>query len=166
MSAMKQTRPSDGLLDMLVEWVGSNNVDELIRALTVFLYMGSPTIEFLIRAAVKPGMTVEHQRRLLDLAQRIGGPLNSLARSQLQLLCRHGDSAIRPKAKQVLDVLRQYGPARRQSRRLGLSRLLGVARRLAAARKLSQGSIGASGRQGGTAAGGKPIAAASQPHTS
>lgn len=158
---MREPHEADGLLDMLIEWVGEVDMRKFCAAAKVFFRVGPPVVPFLIQAAVKPETGVEHQRRLLDLAQRIGGWVGPIDRSRLRALCLRGSPAIRAKARQVLDTLSAYGPAPKQ--RLRMSEIRRAVRgwqddmrALAAARrareKTGRGSVRSRVPAGGTPA--------------
>ena len=120
MNAIRPTQPWDGLLDLLIEWVGTNDVEKLEAAAMLLSRVGPPVVEFLVGEAAKPTTSLTHKYRLLDLARRIGGRRGPIENRQLRELRQHKCLAIRQKAAEVLGVLTPRRKPRTTSyRRLG-----------------------------------------------
>ena len=73
MGTARVTRPWDGLLPMLMDWVGSDDGQKIILAVELILREGAAVTEFLIARAAEPTAGDVLKFRLLDLAARIGG---------------------------------------------------------------------------------------------
>ena len=68
MNTIRTPQPSDRLLDLLLEWVGSDDSGKIVPAVMLLCRIGPPVIEFLVAEAAKPSTSLIHQYRLLDLA--------------------------------------------------------------------------------------------------
>ena len=167
MIAMNEAHPGDGLLDMLIEWLGSDDPEKLVPAVTLLLRVGPPVVEFLVAEAAKPTTHIAHQYRLLDLARLIGGERGPEENRHLRALRRHWCPAIRQKVEEVLAAL---SPQRR-TRRSGSKSLVrgagAMAGKLAGAREWRQGKAGGRGsRPKKVPVGGKSVAPTSRLPTS
>ena len=139
---MRATRPYDGVLDLLIGWLGSNNPAEYVPAVEYLCRAGPAVAPFLIEAAAKPDTARVHQFRLLSLASKIGGWCGPAENHYLRTLRRHGCPAIRQKAEELFMVL----TPRRQSRTPGFRSLVGtLVGKLAPAGESYQGKAGANG---------------------
>ena len=112
MDTSKATYPSDGVLDLLIEWVNSDDPEEIVTAATLLTQEGPRVNEFLLVAAAEPTTADTHVYRLLDLVGRIGGKRGPAENRHLRLLMRHGDPAVRIKAKEVWAALTYEKPKR------------------------------------------------------
>ena len=108
----KNEHPGAGYLDGLLEWLGGSNGEKIVAAVTMLCREGPRVIEFMIDEAAKPSTTPVHACRLLSLASKIGGKRGPVENRHLSLLMRHGDPAVRLKAKEVWGVLTYEKPKR------------------------------------------------------
>ncbi len=115
MEPEQETPPYTGLLEMLLDWVGSEDPREIETAITLLLWEGPRVVSYLIRAATTT-TAVAHQHRLLDLAARIGGYRTEADNRHLRALRKHWNKDIRTKVEELFKVL----TPKRKSRTTGL----------------------------------------------
>jgi len=105
MGKMRAARPWDGVLDLLIDWIGGNDQEEIVTAAMLLSRVGPPVVGFLVGEAAKPTTSLTHKYRLLDLARRIGGRRGPMENRHLRVLRRHKCLAIRAKAEEVFATL-------------------------------------------------------------
>jgi len=99
-----------GGLDLMIEWLRTKDKRKNEAAVSILCRVGEPVIEFLALEAVKPGRRPDHRVRLLDVIQRIGGPLSPADHYRISSLLKHRAAKVRDKAAEVLGLLSPDGP--------------------------------------------------------
>ena len=90
------------LLRSRIKWLGGKHRAKSEAAATLLCRLGTPVGPLLIREATASGRRPQHRIAILDVLQRIGGPLGSDELYGLQYLIEHPDADVRQKAKQVI----------------------------------------------------------------
>ena len=75
MDASTPAATPQGGLDLMIEWLRTKDKLKNETASSILCRVGEPVVEFLALEVIKPGMRPDHRVRLLDVIQRIGGPL-------------------------------------------------------------------------------------------
>jgi len=99
-----ETHPSHEDLAALIDRIGSHDPEVFMPAAMRLCDMGPPVVAYLI-AAADDCITPDHQYRLLDLAQRIGGERGATENRHLRALRRHWRPEIRQKVEEVFAAL-------------------------------------------------------------
>jgi hypothetical protein len=109
MNELTQTDPCSGSLDLVIGWLGGKDAEKVEKATSILRRLGRQVIEFLILEATKPGKRSQHRIAILDVVQKIGGPVGVDELFGLQTLYQHADPNVRAKAEQVIMSLSPGG---------------------------------------------------------
>jgi hypothetical protein len=102
MEEMTESVPGTHYFDILVKWLGLNHPQKNRAAVTWLCRLDKPAVPLLVQEAIKPGKRSQHRVAILDVIERIGGPLGPDEMFGLQSLLRHSDPRVREKAEQVI----------------------------------------------------------------
>ncbi len=149
MKTMSSTRPWDGLLAMLIDWIGSGDGEEVMTAVELLLRKGPAVNKFLIAKAAELDVGTVLKFRLLDVVSRIGGYRDATATRHLRALRKHECPEIRQKADEIL--------ANVPLRRSRLPACVSLSRAVAKLRQTRLNMAMGRGRIMRTCPGGRPI---------
>lgn len=110
MVRVAQDRPAYPYWDCVIEWLRTKNRRKNEAAESILCRLGKPVVEFLIREVLQPGKRPDHRVRLLNVIQRIGGPLGPEEYYGIRKLLAHEVTRISEKASEVLTALSPGGP--------------------------------------------------------
>jgi hypothetical protein len=110
MNGKTQERPVTNYFGRLVGLLALDDQRMNEKAAEVFCRLGRLSRELLIREVRKPGKTAEHRNRILDVVERIGGPLGVDEFFDCQQLLHSDDPVVRSKVEKVLWTLSPCGP--------------------------------------------------------
>lgn len=105
-----QAGTQQGSLDRMIDWLRTKDKRKNETAASILCRAGEPVVEFLALEAIKPGKRPDHRVRLLDVIQRIGGPLGPADHYRISSLLKHRAAKVRAKAAEVLEALSPDGP--------------------------------------------------------
>jgi hypothetical protein len=92
----------EGRFDVLVRWLGLEDPQKNSLAVEMLCHLGKEVVASLIQAAIEPGKRSHHRVAILDVVERIGGPVGWDEMSGLQSLLRHNDPNVALKAERVI----------------------------------------------------------------
>ena len=93
----------------LVRWLGLNDPQRKQKAADFLCCAGTPASRLLIEEAIKPGKESHHRIAILDVVQRIGGPLGPDELFGLQSLLQDRNPDVGRKAEVVIMSLSPSG---------------------------------------------------------
>lgn len=102
MAGSMEPRPGEGRFDALVRWLGAKDAKTEQFAVTMLCQVGKQAALPLIMEAMSRGKRSKHRVAILDVVQRIGGPLLPEEWLRLRSLFQHRDPAVRRKAAEVI----------------------------------------------------------------
>lgn len=102
MAKSTDPRPGDGRFDTLVRWLGSKDRQKFQFAVITLCGLGQAAAMPLVIEATRPGKRSQHRIAILNLVQKIGGPLDPEDMFRVQDLLRHRDLGVRRKAEEVI----------------------------------------------------------------
>ena len=88
--------------DMLIQGLYGSDADERDRALVTFARLGERAIPLLVAQAVKPGLLPHQRVRILDVIQKIGGPLGVDEFFAIHTLLTHRSKHVRIRTAGVM----------------------------------------------------------------
>jgi hypothetical protein len=102
MDAKNPLSLTQGDIGVLVNWLGRNDPERSHIAHMVLCCMGPEVAPILVREAIRRGRNVQHRLVILDVMQRIGGPLGMDEILLLQGMLGDRNPRIRRKAELVI----------------------------------------------------------------
>ena len=98
MADTMQNDPGRRRFALLIKWLGITDEQRHRAAVTHFVRLGRDVVPLLVVEAIKPGKRSPHRVALLDVIQKIGGPLELDEMCGLQFLLRHRDLDVPPES--------------------------------------------------------------------
>ena len=102
MAGITDPRPGEGRFDTLIRLLGVKDPQTRQEAAAMFCRVGKLAVRGLVHEALKRGRRSQHRIAILDVVQKIGGPLGNEDMFRLQSLLGHHDSGVRAKAELVI----------------------------------------------------------------
>ena len=102
MAISMEPRPGEGRFDLLLRWLTSKDMKKNQFAVNTLCGLGKPVVSALVMEAILPGKRAQLRIALLDVVQRIGGPLGPEDMFRLRDLLLHRNHAVRRKAEEVI----------------------------------------------------------------
>lgn len=99
--AIHEALPASSL-DTAIGWLIDRDAKKREAAVSILTSLGKPAVLLLINEVDKPKRQPKHSIAILDVIQRIGGPLEPKEMFALQFLLRHRNPAVCEKVARVI----------------------------------------------------------------